>query len=487
MSAARRATLAVTLALALALRVATARIVRADDPPDAPPPESPEGADYTIETADAPERSDVVIGLGASGRAGRAPTERRRVSFRGDGVSGSLRDGSDDPLAGGSIEAGARGGTFTIGRLAPRWGRGLLLGAAAEPWQRDASDRGARAPFRGRSGDGIMMRRGDPDGIEALVGRFAHRGVAGARGRFRAVALGALSDGRARHQGSLTLAHARGASELAFDTRGGWRAETMIERRLAADDTSRLRDWTVSLRARAGCDGFASLAEPARRGPSRAIAAGLDGTIRGARLRALAALWRFRPGVPGARAGLAVARPLAHHNVLALGIEEQRGSRRDPSPSASSAAAAQAASLRQGGWAEWRGGEGTVALGLRHERWGERAWLRGAVRAVTSARLETRGPAGLALAITHTVFAVKRGENLYLAESESDRVVLRALAGEGSRTRIEAHAPLAGGRVRATLNVADVTTRAGRPEWTLDWTRRVRASTRKGEAGARER
>jgi hypothetical protein len=95
------------------------------------------------------------------------------------------------------------------------------------------------------------------------------------------------------------------------------------------------------------------------------------------------------------------------------------------------------------------------------------------VRGVTSARLEAHGPAGLELGITHTVFRVQRGESLYLPEIESDRLVLRALSGEGERTRIEARTPFAGGRVRAALHLASVSARESRPQWTLDWTRRA--------------
>jgi hypothetical protein len=178
---------------------------------------------------------------------------------------------------------------------------------------------------------------------------------------------------------------------------------------------------------------------------------------------------------------------LAHHGALAFGIEEQRGSRREPSPSTTLAlAATRAGSLRQGWWAEWRGGEGMVTLGLRHEGWGERAWARDVVRAVTSARLEAHGPAGLELGITHTVFRVQRGESLYLPEIESDRLVLRALSGEGERTRIEARTPFAGGRVRAALHLASVSTRESRPQWTLDWTRRAQVRGQR-RASARDR
>jgi hypothetical protein len=319
----------------------------------------------------------------------------------------------------------------------------------------------------------VILRHGSGDGFDALYGRFARRTIGGAQARYRALSLGALSDGRRTHQTSLGLSHAGGEAELAFDRGGGWRTETLLERPLGVG--SGPFDWIASLRVRAGTAGFASLAEPGRRGPSRAIAAGLAGSALGMRVSLLGALWRFRPGVPGSRAGLAVERSLAHHGALALGFEEQRGSRRDTDTATLTSAALRSASLRQGWWSEWRGGEGVVTLGLRHESWGERPWARGIVRAVTSARLEAHGPAGFELGITHTVFRVKRGESLYLPEVESDRLVLRALSGEGDRTRIEARSPFVGGRVRAALHLATAADGNKRPEWTLDWTRRSRA------------
>jgi hypothetical protein len=72
---------------------------------------------------------------------------------------------------------------------------------------------------------------------------------------------------------------------------------------------------------------------------------------------------------------------------------------------------------------------------------------------------------------------VKRGESLYLREAESDRVVLRALTGEGVRTLIEARSPFAGGRVRAALHLTSASERRARAQWTLDWTRRARIRT----------
>jgi hypothetical protein len=450
-----------------------------------PPPEAPEGEDYAIETVDTLAAGAVELGVGASGRPGSAPSRRRRMSFSGDDVSGAVRDGSGDPLAGGRIDGRGRLGLFSFGRLAPRWGRGLLLGAASDPWQRDALDRGSGARYRGRAGEGLMLRHGEDAGVDALYGRFGRRTVAGVRVHHGPVALGTLGDGRGA-QTSLAVVRGRGECELAFDRRGGWRAEAVVERPLAGHDLDSARaggpprasGWTVGLRARGGTTGFVSLAEPARRGPSRAVAIGFDGPLAGLRMTALGALWHFRPGVSGARAGFAVERPLAHHGAVALGIEEQRGTRRDAGSSTLATLAVRAGSLRQGWWGEWRGGMGKVFLGLRHESWGERPWARAVVRAVTTARLEARGPAGLDLGLTHSVYRVQRGESLYLPEVESDRLVLRALSGEGERTRVEARTPFAGGRVRAALHLAGTQAADRRTQWTLDWTRRAQVRGR---------
>ena len=432
-----------------------------------PPPEAPEGTDYVIEPADTLAEGDVELGVGAASRAGGAPARRRRVRFSGDDLSGAVREGSGDPLAGGSIDGRGGLGAFTAGRLAPRWGRGLLMGAAGDPWRRDALDRGSNAAFRGRAGEGVMLRRGAGNGFDLLVGCFSRRRLAGARVRRGSLSLGSLVDGRNELQSSLALTRGAGDGELAWDRAGRWRAEALLERPLRPAEA-----WTSSVRVRAGAGGFTSLAESGRPGPARAMAVGLEGPLRGCRIRPVAALWRYRAGIAGARAGLAVERPLAHHGALALGFEEQRGARRDRGDPA--AAGTRAEGLRQGWWGEWWSGAGEMGLGVRHESWGERPWARGVVRSVTSARLEARGPGGIRLGIAHSVYKVRRGESLYLPEAESDRLILRAVSGEGERTRIEARSPFAGGRVRAALHLNTVPDRRARPDWTLDWTRRAR-------------
>ena len=473
----RTAAAFVSLLVALAIHTAHAQ-------PLEPPPEAPDGMDYVIEPADSLALGDVELGVGAASRAGGAPVQRRRVRFSGDGVSGAVREGASDPIAGGSIDGHGRLGAFSAGRLAPRWGRGLLLGAPADPWQGEALDRGAGAAFRGRSGSGVMLQRGAAEGLDLVYGRFSHHRLAGMRVRRGTLALGALADGRGGFQSSLATARGSGEAELVWDRAGRWRAEGILERPLAAGpgDSTRSR-WTVNGRVRGGTSGFASLAEGSRAGPSRALAAGLSGPLHGPllgyRLRTLAALWRFRPGAAGARAGLAVERPLAHHGALAVGFEEQRGPRRDI---LSASAATRAEGLRQGWWGEWWSGAGVLSLGVRHESWGDRPWGRDVVRSVTGARLEARGPLDLRLAVAHSVFHAWRSESLYLPEAESDRLVLRALSGDGERTRIELRAPFAGGRARAALHINTAPERRARADWTLDWTRRARLRRTAGSA-----
>jgi hypothetical protein len=162
---------------------------------------------------------------------------------------------------------------------------------------------------------------------------------------------------------------------------------------------------------------------------------------------------------------------LAHHDALALGFEEQRGVRRMP---ASIAALARAGRPRQGLWGAWRGGTTGIGLELHHETWGDRL-ARHAVRTVTAARFESSPFAGVTLAVAHAAYQVKRGESLYLADTEGSRLVLRALSGRGARTRLEAGIPAGGGRVRASLNLIAEHLRP-RSQWTLEWTRRTRTA-----------
>ena len=421
-----------------------------------PPPEATEGADYVADPADSMAEGQVELGVGAVGKAGGRVERRRRVRFAGGDMRGTVREGTADPLSGGAIEGRGLGGDFSAGRLAPRWGRGLVLGSSAEPWRDTAVDRGRGAAFRGRAGEGVAFRRGEDDFVEAMCGRFARRELAGLRVRARGAALGALTDRHGALQSTLALGEDAVGAELAFDGRGRWRAEGAIERPVGA--------WAAAARARAGVTAFRSLAEPLRAGPSRAVSAALAGPLPAGTLRATLATWRFRPGVAGARAAFEVLGHDPRGGRIVLGFEEQHGARRD--------VVARGPDLRQGAWGEWRSPPAPLTLALRHEAWGSRAPVRDGLRVVSAARVDAAGPLGTGLKVTHTTFHARRGESVYLPEAESDRLVLRALSGDGERTRVELSAPCAGGRAHLALDLATGSRAATR--WSVDWTRRAR-------------
>ena len=467
-----------------------------------PPPEAPDGADYVLERADSIEAGSVEVDLGAAGRGGERPRGTRRVRLRDGALDASVREGAGDPLAGGGIESTGRRTAWGVGRLAPRWGRGLVLGAAADPWGLAAEDRGAEASFRGRAGQGAWLRQGGARGWDLLGGRFAKRDLAGARVRARDASLGWLASRDGGRQASFALDRDAESLEAAMDGSGRWRGEAALVRPLGQA--------FVGLRARAGHDDFRSLAEPGRSGPAqaavatfrwsasgrdrstradtvaepvaaragRATSAGPAGPRSGAlRISALIATWRFRPGLDGQRAMLEVQRDLAHHGALVAGIEEQHGARRER--------LARPGGFRQGAWGEWRAGGPTQSLTLRQETWGARPFARGWVRTLTAARLESSGPAGSRIRVTHWVYRTRRGESLYLPESGSDRIALRVVSGVGTRSRLEMEAPVSGGRVRAGVSLAapaGEAARTPRPQWTLTWTRRARTGTAGGAA-----
>jgi hypothetical protein len=427
-----------------------------------PPPEEPEGSDYEVESADSLAEGAIELGMGASGRVGARPRQTRRVRFNDRTLGGSVREGEGDPLAGGSIETGVLAGRAGIGRLAPRWGRGLLLGAAAEPWSAGASDRGATAPFRGRAGRGAWYRWGGNGAFETLYGRFGKLDLTGGRACAGPFGFGALADRAGDAQASLSFSRGRTEQELAFDRAGRWRAEAALERSAGSR--------TLAARVRGGSAGLRSLAEPLRSGPARALAMELRDDAGWGQVRAQAALWRFAPGRGGARAALEARRRLDRSGSVALGFEERHGTPR---------ASGRIPGFRQGAWGEWRGEVAGLVLALRHEVLGAERLGRAAVRTVTAAQAELGGPSGSGLRITHCVYRVRSGESLYLIETASDRVILRAVSGTGRRTRVELRAPGAGGHINAALELQDAAgapaSAANRPRWTLDWTRRAQS------------
>jgi hypothetical protein len=183
-------------------------------------------------------------------------------------------------------------------------------------------------------------------------------------------------------------------------------------------------------------------------------------------VRLLAAGWRFHRAEAGGRLACELERSLADGADLGAGFEEQHGVRREGQRDPG---------MRQGAWLEWSRLTGPLGLAARHETWSAGGGLRDLVRAVTAMRIVARGPAGTSLSLDHALYRVRRGESLYLREAESDRIVLRALSGEGQRTRIDFALPLARGTLRAALHLdlRDGVQRA--PRWDLEWSRRTRA------------
>jgi len=423
-----------------------------------PPPESPEDADYTVELADSLDGGEVEVALGMTGRAGSTPRRRRRLRLSGDSLEAAVRD--DESLGGGSLESRTHGGAFGVGRMAPRWGLGLVLGSSDEPWRSDPLDRGARAPFRGRSGEGGWVRRDGRGSYELVAGRFAKRTLAAASLGVGGLGFGALAARTGGAQGSVFLQRPRGGAELAFDRDGRWRAEVALDRRAGP--------WRAGVRVRGGVEAYASLAEPRRSGPARALATHATWRRDALRVRTVAALWRFAPGVDGARAMIEARLVAGGRGRLSAGIEEQHGVRRAPAT-----VPADPPGMRQGAWIEWRGTGEPFALRVRHEVWGRAARARDAVRTVTAAGVDVRLGFGARLRVVHTAFETRRGEHVYLPEAESDRLVLRAVRGSGNRTRVETGVPVGRGELRGSLVIANGTG-ASQARWTLEWARRVR-------------
>jgi hypothetical protein len=308
----------------------------------------------------------------------------------------------------------------------------------------------------------VLIGRGAERRVELMAGRFARRDLASARVRRGPLGVGLLAGQGRALQSSLALGAEADQIEGALDRGGAWRAEGLVERAVGR--------WTAVACVRGGSAAFRSLAEPARAGPSRALTVATWGETPAGETRVLAGVWRYRAGVAGARVAIECRRRLAGGGRLVWGLEEQHGARRD--------APGLEGEFRQGGWAEWSGGGEPIEVTLRHESWGARAPLREVVRAVTTARFEVRGPAGLVAALTHSAFRTRRGESLYLAEAESDRLVLRVLAGDGHRSRLELVVPVGRDRVRATGLVTVTGARRAEPRWSLEWIRRSKRGGR---------
>lgn len=457
------ARLAVTLVLVL--HVAAAAADTAPEPIE-PPPDTAEGADYeaeefALEPHDTLSGADVEVGIGAGGRSGSGPRRTRRVRFAADSLEAAAREGTGDPLAGAVVGGRSRYGSFQLGKSREQWGRGLVLGAPVAPW---ADDR-ART-VRGKSEDLARWEAGSKVRLGALLGRSNGKSLAGARlgrGRFAAGMVGRKRGGRA---GSVALT-GDPAIEIAVDHRGRTRVEAAVQRRV--------HDAEIRLRIRRGAEGFTTLSDPRLAGPASATAIGVAIPLGAIRLGGFASAWRFAPGVDGARGALEVIAPLGADGLLALGLEEQHGVRR---------LTTLGGATRQGMWCYWSDRSGPVRLALRQENWGAGRLTGRGVRAATEAEFAISGPAGTRIGLAHVVYRVKSGESLYRSEREADRTILRALTGEGERSRIEIRFPAAGGSVHAALNLTGAE-RAMRPQWTLDWSRRARLGRERASEGER--
>jgi hypothetical protein len=304
-----------------------------------------------------------------------------------------------------------------------------------------------------------------------MAARFSGSPRAGVRVQRDAWAVGMLASS-VEAQGSLAFRDDERGFELAFARRGRWRAEALLVHEVGVFETS--------LRVRGGSRTWIPLAEPARAGPPQALGLTLGTGPRTMHAEGIVSLWRWPHGRTGARGALEVTRELRQHERVACGFEQQHGARRDP------ASRARPTGTRQGLWVEWRGGAPEARLTLRHELWGTRAFARDAVRRALVARLEHELPRSGRIAVTHAVWDVRRGEVSYLPESGADRLVLRALAGRGYRSRVEVALPMTTGEVRLGLAWVTGGTRGGirPPTWTIEWVRRSRlARTRAGRTG----
>jgi hypothetical protein len=307
-----------------------------------------------------------------------------------------------------------------------------------------------------------------------LAGQLERRPIAGLELGVEGLRVGIAGNRAGTGIASTWWSGRRGSFELACDRSGRWRGEVSLDRH--GDQGG----WRIL--ARGGSSAYRPLGDLRRVGPSRALTvAGVrEGSVLGVRARtsALVSLWRFAPGLAGARVAGEWDQQLRDKARMIIGFEEQMGTRRDPRPNPTAARGAwrESDDHRRGLWLEWQSAQGPVGMGLRHEVWGHR-WARDAVRRVTTARTEVELGHWLRLRLTHSVFQLERGEHVYVPEPGADRLVMRALSGSGERVRFELGCPFAQGEIRAAVH-HQRGERTPVAEWTLDWTRRARVGWR---------
>ena len=432
-----------------------------EEPPDQAPPDQ----DFEDDLGDSLEAGRFELGYGLSGRSHAPPRSRRRLRVRAEGLEASVREGPGDALAGGAIEAHALGGVVALGRRSPGWGRGLLVGAPREPW------RGLEGPAfgsRSAAGNGIAYARAGAIGLDLIAQHAAHDSYAGAAfGAERCGALFVLSRPDTGSRAVRAFAAIRGSSgkragpasgEIAMDARGRWRAEGSW--RPAASG--------LGLGIRLGHAAFEGASRAATARPGVALALATERRERAFTLRSTASMWRFGSGASGSRVSLEVVAALPQHGRLATGLEERHGTRRNVDHAAPG-------SFRQGAWIDWSGGSPGLRLDVRHELWTRRTGLQDPVRHVASIGLSSRPVPGAELGVSLTLYHTRGGEAQFVSEIESDRRVLRALSGTGRRLRLQLKVPAAAGSIRAAVTLPEAAGHRRSPQWTLDWTRSVRA------------
>jgi len=437
--------------------LAAALATRALADPTEPPLGADPNADYVAEPSDSAQAGSVEYAYALSGTNGSSLSRRQSFAFEGDSVELAVREGDDEPYGGGGLQA--RGGTreFRAGRVAPRWGLGLVLGTPREPWS--GLDEGARAPWepRARSGDGALCRW-RTSGVEAMCAQFGHRTLAGVGMRRGIARVGLVGGPQVAPRASLGTEADDGSAEFALDPTGAWRSEAVVRH------GNELAPWL--LRVRAGHRVWRPLADPKRIEPARLLSVTHPWRVACLDSRLSLAAWGWARDTAGARAALETEWPLGDGGRVRAGFEEQHGTWRLRT-------AARHRGLRQGVWLEWRGGPPTLALVVRHEVWGESPFARDLVRSALGAGAEARLPRGASLTVSHTVYRARSGETLYLAERDADRWVLRALSGAGQRSRLTLRVPFSGGEAQSELVLQPVRG-VPRPRWSLRWSRRVR-------------
>ncbi|HTM57355.1 MAG TPA: hypothetical protein VL123_02950 [Candidatus Udaeobacter sp.] len=435
-----------------------------EEPPDDADPER----DYEIERDDLLAKGSFEMGYAFSQRAGSSLRRRRLLRVREPTLEAHVRDGQGDPLAGAELGTRVRGGWLATGRLAPRWGRGLVLGTPGDPW-RSGFMGAAAARSRAGAGDGVEYRARDlpVDLLVQRVRRVALGGFAVDGAHEGAGMVVRRDESRARSAlFSLWSLRPNTSGELGADSRGRWRGEGVFETASPP---------FVTLAGRLGHTAFDGAVPPRTLAPRSIVATAWHSPPAPISLALAASWWRFRTAATGARAALEVRADLPQHDRIAAGWEERHGRRRVArTPGSACDCGSGADGFRQGLWLEWRGGPPGFTTTARQEISGARSGLRSVTRRAASAGVTATPVRGIELGIASTVYRSRSGEPQYLSEDENDRRVLHALAGAGRRSRMVLMFPAAGGRVRATLVLTQAADRVTMPQWTLDWTARTR-------------